>query len=397
MSLRAEIRSLQTRLPTQPWLFARLADLMRREGRDGEALDLLREGVARAPDYPSGWQKLGEVQAVAGRHAEAARAWERCSEQVGGICAAWISRLDAASHDPSRHRELLQTVHELDRFSIARLREMRECGLIERADYEQSLRLTDSELRRREESYTRLLQRLGAGPALVAPPAAPAPQAAPSREPGATAAEAEEEAPAPQAAPSREPGATAAEAEEEAPAPQAAPSREPGATAAEAEEEAPAPQAAPSREPSATAAEAEEEAPAPQAAPSREPGATAAEAEEEAPAPQAAAAAPPADPARAARIAASAEHLQRLAEPLPRPAPVTAEAPPAATGAPASVMTRRLAEIYAAQGYWDLGIRVLEEVRRREPEARDLRDRLADLRRLKAEAAQAARPRGAGS
>lgn len=392
MGLRAEIRSLKRRLPAQPWLFARLADLLRREGREGEALDLLREGVARYPAYSSGWQKLGELQSDQGRQAEALRAWERCTEGVSGICAAWISRLDAARVDPERHLDLLQRTHLLDRFSIARLRDLEAAGLLRRSDYEQSLKLTDSERQRRDESYSRLLERMSpeGGDGAPEPPGGSAVPDGDEGEDDAEEASAKRDGDAP-------PGGRDAAARTAAPEPSDALSdeastgtsdivgksisavEEPGRVALPGEAGGePAPDEPP------TASDGTEDEPS-----------VAAEASAIAATP----AAPP-NPARAGRIAASAEQVRRLAHPspvspIPVPLPPTAAPPPASAGS-ASVRTRRLASIYAAQGYWDLAIRVLEDVRRREPSASDLTARLAELRRLKREAAESTRLRASG-
>lgn len=396
MSLRAEIRSLKRRLPVQPWLFARLADLLRREGRDGEALELLREGVARYPAYSSGWQKLGELQAEQGRHAEALRAWERCCENQPGICAAWISRLDAARVDPERHRELLVEAHRRDLFSLARLREMEAIGLVDRGDYEQSLRLTESEKRQREASYTRLMERMSPtdGGQDAAPETGPEEDSAVAESPWTAAAAAtphEIDEPPTEAADDVSAAGPASHAD----------AGDAAGTATLADD----PQAAAATEPAGTAADTVGDAPDhaldDTVAVAHDDDDVDDVAEAEVDEPPAASPAPPPNPARDGRIAASAEHLRRLKEPRPEPPPPPPPAPTARPGAgvrgAASVRTRRLAQIYAGQGYWDLAIRVLEDVRQREPGAGDLTAKIAELRRLKREAVEATRLRSAAA
>lgn len=157
----AQIRQLRSEVGRYPWLQPRLADLLRRVGREAEALELLRESVQSHADYISGWVILGEAQQQAGRRSEALRAWGQAGELVPGAHASWQHILDAERVDEQRYETLLKRVWKQDVFSMRHLRDLEQRDLLDASDYQQALRPTKPEAARREEVFQRLIERTG--------------------------------------------------------------------------------------------------------------------------------------------------------------------------------------------------------------------------------------------
>ncbi len=156
--IKGQIRQLKRELPRAPWLAPRLADLLLHLGRDTEALEILRKSVQVHADYASGWQLLASAQQFAGKSPEALRAWEKASSLTDGAHASFQLMLDAERVDEERFSVLLEKVWLRDRFSLRRLREMEERGLVSEQDYQQALKPTAAEAERREEVFKRLIE-----------------------------------------------------------------------------------------------------------------------------------------------------------------------------------------------------------------------------------------------
>jgi hypothetical protein len=120
---KAELHALKGHLHSHPWLFARYADLLIRDGQQAKALHVLRTGLQDFPDYLSGHQKMGEYQAQTGTGSGGSQHFERAMSLAQGLSLAWLSALEVKSRQPDQHEILLQEALELDIFHV-QLRKM---------------------------------------------------------------------------------------------------------------------------------------------------------------------------------------------------------------------------------------------------------------------------------
>ena len=85
------------------WEWTFVAGAYQRQGRDDEALAVMREGVERNPDAWQGYYNLASIEAQAGRHDEAVESLRRAAELAPDEVsryAATDSDLDPIRNDP---------------------------------------------------------------------------------------------------------------------------------------------------------------------------------------------------------------------------------------------------------------------------------------------------------
>jgi tetratricopeptide (TPR) repeat protein len=85
------------------WEWTFVAGAYQRQGRDDEALAVMREGVERNPDAWQGYYNLASIEAKAGRHDEAVESLRRAAELAPDEVsryAATDSDLDPIRNDP---------------------------------------------------------------------------------------------------------------------------------------------------------------------------------------------------------------------------------------------------------------------------------------------------------
>lgn len=111
------LESILKRWPGQPDALHYLGVLRHTQGRNEEAVSLIREALAAMPEFSGAWNNLGNVLLLAGRSDEAAEAYERAARlSVGATTATEAVR--ALNNLGVLHRKL----HRIDR-SEAVLRE----------------------------------------------------------------------------------------------------------------------------------------------------------------------------------------------------------------------------------------------------------------------------------
>ena len=115
-SLNSQIRELKKQQQNHPWMFARLADLLKLAGKTRQAEKVLTKGIKRYPNYVSGRHVNAGLLMQNGQEKAAMREFTAAACLIEGISSAWLERQrwSQKNDETDQYHRLIKMIWEMD-------------------------------------------------------------------------------------------------------------------------------------------------------------------------------------------------------------------------------------------------------------------------------------------